>query len=51
MHYGSANSHEMHIYGVDASFFDSISSEYFNPADYPRDPFNIGKSYSPSDIF
>lgn len=51
MHYGSANSHEMHIYGVDASFFDSISSEYFNPADYPRDPFNIGKSYSASDIF
>lgn len=39
----------MHVYGVEDNLLNSLSSEYYNPADYPKDPFNIGKNYGPKD--
>jgi hypothetical protein len=47
---GSLKYNEIFIYGVEDNLLNSLSSEYFNPADYPRDPFNIGKNYGQKDV-
>ena len=45
MHPGSLKYYELFVYGIEDNMLDSLSSEYYNPADYPKDPFNIGKNY------
>ncbi len=50
VHPGSLKGFDTSIYGIDESFLDSVASEYYNPADYPKDLFNIGKNYGPNDI-
>lgn len=50
MHPGSTKNYEVHTYGLDENFLNSVASEYYNPADYPKDPFNIGKNYGPNDV-
>lgn len=50
VHPGTSKGYDTNIYGVDESFLDSVASEYYNPADYPKDLLNIGKNYGPNDI-
>lgn len=47
---GSLKYNEIFIYGVEDNLLNSLSSEQFNPADYPKDPFNIGKNYGEKDV-
>ncbi len=49
-HPGSLKFNEIFVYGVEDNMLESLSSEYYNPADYPKDPFHIGKNYGPKDL-